>query len=255
MQGRPEPRGAQAVRFQCRRIIPYRPRFVRNCAAMHLAGTPCGQSRAARNAMPASQAAAFRTRLRNAAGPGRSRRARVDRAACGSRACPYRRGHGARGTRIVGRPKALDDGGWRSERSGNRNAAVWCAPRLPQGPAAAPVSRQPLTPNGNATRQPMAGPAAGVRCPRPPPSPEPTVPVPFSWRCKTDRNRSFALCRARSSAACAARVALGRHRRRAQTDQGDSLRHGPSRVHSIRAHASWQARTPNGSSGCSVQRR
>ena len=57
------------------------------------------------------------------------------------------------------------------------------APRLPQGHAAAPVIRQPLIPNGNATRQPMAGalpfPAGGVRCPRPPPSPEPTVPVPF----------------------------------------------------------------------------
>ena len=57
------------------------------------------------------------------------------------------------------------------------------APRLPQGHAAAPVIRQPLTPNGNATRQPMAGalpfPAGGVRSPRPPPSPDPTVPVPF----------------------------------------------------------------------------
>lgn len=95
MQGRSEPRGAQAVRFQCRRIIPYRPRFVRNCAAIHLAGTPCGQARTARHAMPAPQAASFRTRLRNAAGHGRGRRACVDRAASDSRACPYRRGHGA----------------------------------------------------------------------------------------------------------------------------------------------------------------
>lgn len=145
MQGRSEPRGAQAVRFQCRRIIPYRPRFVRNCAAI---------------------------------GPRHASRGDAVRAVTRGQARDARAPDG-----VLPHPAAQRRGAWsRSPRP--RRSRRLRFPGLPQGPAAAPVIRHPLTPHGNATRQPMAGalpcPAAGVRCPRPPPSPEPTVPVPFS---------------------------------------------------------------------------
>ena len=138
---------------------------------------PCGQERDARAPRgglpnPLAQRRGPRSPL-----PRRSRRLQSP-----DRSLSPRQGVSARGTRIVGRPKALGAGGLRSARSGDRNAAVGRAARLPQGHAA--------TPNGNATLQSVAGawqlPAAGVRCPVSRLILGPTVPVPFP-RCGSNR--------------------------------------------------------------------
>lgn len=115
MQGRSEPRGAQAVRFQCRRIIPYRPRFVRNCAAIGPRHASCGDAARAVTRGQARDARALggvlphptaqrRGPWSRAPRPRRSRRLRFP----GLSISPGAR---ARGTRIVVRPKALGDGG------------------------------------------------------------------------------------------------------------------------------------------------